>query len=200
MRGKYGCINDSLCEREQSWPKRSIFNARNPHTLSLNATLSMTSKNDIRIENLKECLFEDPFLSRSKFFKFRRSRKDSWFTNYDQYFCCECEYMKCTHFDDATNLKQSSRNYYAATCPICMFKISSCCYRTSDVCCVKGMRKRLQFSSMDEADAFVQNCYHFNYERSYLNLCIKGNLFENACRHVIRYFYLIDRTEDFVTQ
>ena len=51
---------------------------------------------------------------------------------------------------------------------------------------------------MDEADAFVQNCYHFNYERSYLNLCIKGNLFENALRQ--RYFNLIDRTEDFTTQ
>ena len=108
--------------------------------------------------------------------------------------------MKCTHFNDATDLKQSCRNYYSTTCPICMFKISGCCYRTSGVCCVKGMRKRLQLSSMDEADAFVQNCYHFNYERSYLNLCIEGNLFENAFRHTIRYFNLIDRTKDFMTQ
>ena len=47
VRGKYGCIDNSLCEREQSWPKRSIFNARNPYMQPLNVTLSMTCKDDI---------------------------------------------------------------------------------------------------------------------------------------------------------
>ena len=116
MRGKYGCNDGSLSEKGTVLAKQVNIQCKKPRTPSLNATLSMTCKDDIRIENLKECLFEDPFLSRSKFFEFRRNRKDSWFTNYDQHFCCECEYIRCTHFDDATDLKRSSRNYYAATC------------------------------------------------------------------------------------
>ena len=53
---------------------------------------------------------------------------------------------------------------------------------------------------MDEADGLIRNSYHFNYERSYLNLCMEGNLFENAQRHTIRYFNLINHREDFTTQ
>ena len=142
---KYGCDDDSLCEREQSWPKSFIFNTKNLYTQPLNVTLSMTCKDDIKAENLKECLFEDPFLSRSKFFEIRKGGKDSFFTNYDQYFCCKCEYVKCDHFNDATNLSQSSRDYYSDTCPVCVFKLSRPCYRTSDACCIKGMKKDLDF-------------------------------------------------------
>ena len=200
MHGKYGCNDDSLCEREQSWQKRLIFNARNPFTQPLNVTLSMMCKDDIRVENLKECLFKDLFLLRSKFFEIRRGGKGSFFTNYNQYFCCECDYVKCNHFDDVNHLSQSSRDYYSDMCPVCVFKLNRPCYRTSDACCIKGMKKRLRCSSLDEADALIRNCYHFNYKRSYLNLCMEGNLFENAHRHVIKYFNLINCTEDFMTQ
>ena len=120
MHRKYGCSDDSFCEREQSWPKRSIFNARNPYTQPLNATLSMTCKDDIKVENLKECLFEDLFLSRLKFFKIQKGGKDPLFTNYNQYFCCECEYMKCDNFDDAANLSQSSRLLFRHMSSLCV--------------------------------------------------------------------------------
>ena len=86
---KYSCNDDSLREREQSWPKRLIFNARNLYTRYLNVTISMMCKDDIKVENLKECLFGDLFLSKSKFFEIRKGGKDSFFTDYDQYFCCE---------------------------------------------------------------------------------------------------------------
>ena len=115
---------------------------------SIHATFECNIKYDVQsgiLKNLKEYLFEDPFLSRSKFFEIRKGGKDSFFTNYDQYFCCECEYVKCDHFDNATNLSQSSRDYYSDTCPACVFKLSRPCYRTSDACCIKGMKKDLDF-------------------------------------------------------
>ena len=37
-----------------------------------------------------------------------------------------------------------------------------------------SMRSFFVILSLDEADGLIRNCYHFNYERSYLNLCMEG--------------------------
>ena len=67
MRGKNGANDNRLKMEKQSWPNRSVFNARNPDTLPLNSTLTLTCE-DTDAEGLKECLFKDPFESRHKFF------------------------------------------------------------------------------------------------------------------------------------
>ena len=123
MRGKNGSNDDCLKKRKQSWPLRSIFDARDPTTPKLNCTLSLTCS-DQDVEILKKCLFKDPFESRKEFIHLRENGRNGFsHLNEDEYFCCECEYIKCTHFDDEKSLGTSSRCYLALTCPICVFKI-----------------------------------------------------------------------------
>ena len=107
MRGRNSANDNYLRMEKQSWPKRCVFNARDTDTLPLNPTLSLSCEN-AKVETLKECLFKDPFKSRSRFLNIRKGGKDGYPTNDDEYFCCEGEYIKCDHFDDATYLTESS--------------------------------------------------------------------------------------------
>ena len=145
MRGKNGANDDYLRMKKQSWPKRSVFNACDTDTLPLNPTLSLSCGNT-EVEALKECLFKDPFKSRSRFLNIRDGGKDGYHTtNDDEYFCCECEYVKCDHFNDATHLKESSRLYLSAMCPVCVFKIGKSCNRSDGDCCIKKWKGETNF-------------------------------------------------------
>ena len=93
-----------------------------------------------------------------------------------------------------------TRQYLSFTRAVCVFKIGKECGRSEDSCCIKRMTNRVKFDEPAEAFAFVTNCYHFLYERNCLDFCTKGNIFENAQRHCIRYFNFINRTNDFTAQ
>ena len=199
MRGKNGCNDDCLRNEKQSWPLRSVFNARDPTTPKLNPTLSLTCNDYDDVEILKKYPFKDPFKSRTEFPSLcERGRKGFDYPNEDNFFCCECEYVKCNHFDEDFSLGASSKCCLSLTCLICVFKIAKLCNRQfSGKCCIWGMKKDHIFINVEEALAFCLNCYHFSYERSYLDFCIEGNIFENALRHGIRYVNLINHGDDF---
>ena len=201
MRGENGCNDDCLRNEKQSWPLRSIFNARDPTTIELNPTLSLTCNDYDDVEIFKKCLFKDPFESRTEFLSLReRGRKGLFHPNEDDYFCCECEYIKCNHFDDDFSLDASSKRYLLLICLICIFKIVKSCNRLlSGDCSIWGMKKCHIFKNVEGASAFCLNCYHFLYERSYLDFCIEGNIFKNALCPGIRYFNLINRGDNFTS-
>ena len=187
LRGRNGANDDSLRNNLQSWPEHSVFEARDFTTPELNPTLSLTSRM-IEIEKLKQCLFMDSFKSRSKFMILCENGRSAFTTNEDEYFCCGCEYdAKCAHFNNS-NLTESTLTYLTSTCPICVFMITKSCGKNEDDCCIKRMEDRDGFVNLQEAVDFSTNCYHFLYERHYINFCIEGNLFENGMRHIIRYF------------
>ena len=52
-------------------------------------------------------------------------------------------------------------------------------------CCIKRMEKGGKLIDVNDALQFSQNCYHFSYESEYIDLCIEGNIYENAQRHAI---------------
>ena len=54
MRGKNGCNDDCLRNEKQSWPLRSIFNARDPKTPEVNPTLSLMCNDYDDVEILKK--------------------------------------------------------------------------------------------------------------------------------------------------
>ena len=56
------------------------------------------------------------------------------------------------------------------------------------------------FMNVSKAVSFENNCFHFQYEHAYVELCMEGNVFENSRRHIIRYFSDIDRAESFTSQ
>ena len=176
MPGKNEANDDYLRTEKQSWPKRSVFNACDTDTLPLNPTWSLSCGNT-EVEALKECLFKDPFESRSRFLNICYGGKDGYHMNDDGYFCCECECVKCNHFNNATHLKKSSRLYLSSMCPICIFKIGKSCNRSDGDCCIKRIEGRDEFFDISDAVRFFQTCYHFSYDREYLDLCIKGNIF-----------------------
>ena len=77
-----------------------MFEAGDFTTPELNPTLSLTSRR-VEIEKLKQCLFMDPFESRSKFMILHENGRSAFMTNEDEYFCCGCEHdAKCTHFNN----------------------------------------------------------------------------------------------------
>ena len=86
MRGRNGTNNDSLRNNLQFWPECSVFEARDFTTPELNTTLSLTSRM-VEIEKLKQCLFMDPFESRSKFVILCENGRSALMTNEDEYFC-----------------------------------------------------------------------------------------------------------------
>ena len=57
-----------------------------------------------------------------------------------------------------------------------------------------------KFSSLLEAEAFTCGCHHVKYEKSFIDFCIEGNIYENSRRHSLRYFLNIDRPEPLTTQ
>ena len=56
------------------------------------------------------------------------------------------------------------------------------------------------FNMVNEAVSFENNCFHFQYERAYVKLCMEGNLFETAHRHIVRYFSNTDIPKPFMSQ
>ena len=146
MRGRNGVKDDSLRNNLQSWPEHSVFETRDFMMPELNPALSFTSRT-VQIEKLKQCLFMDPFESRSKFVILRQ---DGQLANEDEHFCCECEYdAKCTPFDNNNgNLTESTLTYLTSICPVCVFKITKSCGKNKDDCCLKRMEKRDGFVNL----------------------------------------------------
>ena len=142
------------------------FDARDPTTPELNPTLSLTCNEYDDIEILKKCLFKDPFESGTEFLSLcERGRKGFCHPNEDNFFCHECEYVKCNHFDEDFSLNALSKRYLSLTCPICVFKIAKSCSRLfSGDCCIWGMKKYEIFKNVEGALAFCLNCYRFSYE------------------------------------
>ena len=54
------------------------------------------------------------------------------------------------------------------------------------------------FTNVSKAVSFENNC--FQYECAYVELCMEGNVFENSCHHVIRYFSDIVGAKSFTSQ
>ena len=157
MRGRNGGNDDSLRNKLQSWPERSVFKARDFTTPELNPTLSLTSRT-VEIEKLKQCLFMDLFESQSKFMILHENDRSAFMTNEDEYFCCGCEYdANCTYFNNG-NLTELNLTYLTSTCPICMFKITKSCGKNEDDCCIKRRENRDGFVNLQEAVDFSTNC------------------------------------------
>ena len=96
MCGKQGANHDSSREQCQSWPSRSIFNGRNPNTSPLNTTLSQTCKFNSgyggdteheMVEQLKEVLFKDMFLSRKKYLTLRTMGRHNFYASIEEWDC-----------------------------------------------------------------------------------------------------------------
>ena len=47
---------------------------------------------------------------------------------------------------------------------------------------------------------FATDCFHFKYKCAYIELCLEGNVYENARRHAMRYFSSIGTPESFTFQ
>ena len=139
MRSKKGCNDDNLKFSKQSWPLQSIFEPRDPTTPTLNSTLSLTCDNQ-DVEMLKECLFKDPFDLCQEFIRLRiNSRANFYQPSADYYFCCECDYIECHHFDNEA-MSPESGCYLALTCPVCVFRVGKTCNRCySSGCCLENM-------------------------------------------------------------
>ena len=65
--------------------------------------------------------------------------------------------------------------------------IGSCCNQFWN-CCIVRMRLGKAFTSITQAVVMSSNCYHFIYERSFIDFCIEGNIYENSRCHSLRYF------------
>ena len=169
--------------------------------------MSLTCDNQ-DVEMLKECLFKDPFDLHQEFIWLHINGPANFYQpSADNYFCCECDYIECHHFDNEA-LSPESRHYLALTCPVCVFRVGKTCNRCySCGCCLENMIRcgllfeaRVLFENVHQAAKYVLNCYHFHYEWSYIDFCVKGNMYENSLRHVTWYFNMINRREDFSNQ
>ena len=203
MRGKYMCDKES----DKGWPCSSVFNVQLQNTIPLNTTLTLTSTNisydRTGIECLKKLLFKDCHEARSEFLQLRikgkpsnigKKRKTfSWFT------CCSCWYKRCPHYEDIPYLSHKSLEYYKAVCPMCVMTIGLCCNQFWN-CCIVHMRLGKAFTSITQAVVMSSNCYHFIYERSFIDFCIEGNIYENSRRHSLCYFLNIDRPDPLTSQ
>ena len=174
-----------------SWPCSSVFHVRSHESVPLNNSLSLTASNAsfdrTGIEFLKNLLFKDCHDAREEFFKLRikgklsnigKQRKSSS----SSFKCCSCWYKTCTHYDDIPFLSRKSLQYYKVVCPLCVMTIGMSCNQFWN-CCMVHMRLGKAFISIAQAVTISSNCYHFIYERSYIDFCIEGNIYENARRH-----------------
>ena len=118
--------------------------------------------------------------------------------NASGYLCCDCEYEKCIHFEDEVVMNDEVKQYLSVTCAIYILRIGQKCKRED--CHIRAMMKRKRFLKPSDALGFMTQCYHFAYERSYLDFCLEGNIFENALRHLIRYFNFINCQNDTMAQ
>ena len=104
----------------------------------------------------------------------KKQKTFSWFT------CCSCWYKRCPHYEDILYLlHKKSLEYYKAVCPMCVMTISSCCNQFWNFCIV-CMRLGKAFTLITQAVVMSSNCYHFIYERSFIDFCIEGNIYENS--------------------
>ena len=196
MSGDKGVINNSVNIQDEAtiWQCMSIFHARSPTTLKFNPTLSQT------VHVLKQVLFRNCRESRLNFFQLCCSGialcKSDDVTSYP---CCECCYKQCNHYDDVFYISPEGRQYYKDMCPMCIFKVERKCNRFWN-CCIQCMKTQKFFNSVVEAVSFEDGCFHFQYECAYVKLCMEGNVYENARRHVMRYFFYIDKAEWFMSQ
>ena len=202
MRGGNCVVDDPDCK----WPCTSIFHTRDPKSIKLNSTLSQTVHgvpDEVVAGQLKEILFKTCRDSQSEFFELRckvchtKQRKQD--SSLGRHSCCECSYIKCCHYEDVLYISREARQYYQAVCPKCVMKIGSSCHRFWK-CYILTMKLRKEFKTITQAYDFVSNCFHFKYERAYIELCMEGNVYENSCCHAMRYFLNIDRSESLTSQ
>ena len=62
------------------------------------------------------------------------------------------------------------------------------------------MQHQKAFATIQQAVSFASECFHFKYECAYIELCVEGNVYENAHHHMMRYFANIDVPEPFTSQ
>ena len=82
---------------------------------------------------------------------------------------------------------------------MCVMTIGSCRNQFWN-CCIVPMRLGKAFTSITQAVVMSSNCYHFIYERSFIDFCKEGNIYENSRHHSLRYFLNIDRPEPLTSQ
>ena len=69
-----------------------------------------------------------------------------------------------------------------------------------ELCGIVRLHFGKKFSSLCEAEAFACGCHHVKYEKSFIDFCIEGSVYENSQRHSLRYFLNIDCPEPLTTQ
>ena len=148
------------------------------------------------MELLKITLFKDCRNSRSEFFEIRCKESHN---EPIMYSCCECRYSECHHYDNMSYIAKESKQYYKDMCPSCVLKVDKPCNRFWN-CCITRMQHQKAFATIQQAASFASECFYFKYKCAYIELCVEGNVYENACRHMMRYFANIDMPEPFTSQ
>ena len=185
MRGRYKLCTTNDEPDDEGWHS-SIFHTRSKNAIPLNASLSKTASNatynQTKVENLKSMLFKDCCDSRTEFInlhtngclfgvgeKRKRGQRDS----------CSCWYKQCNHYGDIKGLSKKSLTYYRAICPMCVMTVSPLCSQFWN-CCIVRLRFGKKFSSLCEAEAFACGYHHVKYEKSFIDFCVEGNIYENS--------------------
>ena len=138
-------------------------------------------------------LFEDGFECRTKIVEATRDR------NSKNNHCCECKYADdCAHYEDVTN--QDTKAYLKLTCAHCALYIDRVCGNDGDKCCIRKMENGEWCTKVTDAWNFAKSCRHFKFEKTFIDFVLEGNPFENAHRHMERYFEYIDKRQDLSTQ
>ena len=203
MRGKCGANDNKETSSYRAWPTNSIFNYRSESSLvPLNDTLSLTvvskSTKDTpcliaAVNGIKRMLFKDGFECCTKIIEATRDR------NSKNNHCCECKYADdCAHYEDVTN--QDTKAYLKLTCAHCALYIDRVCGNDGDKCCIRKMENGEWCTKVTDAWNFAKSCRHFKFEKTFIDFVLEGNPFENAHRHMERYFEYIDKHQDLSTQ
>ena len=207
MRGRYKlCTTNDEPTNQEGWPYSSIFHTRSENAIPLNASLSKTASNatydQTKVENLKSLLFKDCHDSWTEFIDLCMNGRPSGVgekRRRAQCDCCSCWYKQCNHYGDIKGLSKKSLAYYRAVCPMCVMTVSPSCSRFWD-CCIVRLHFGKKFSSLLEAEAFACGCHHVKYEKSFIDFCAEGNIYENSRQHSLRYFLNIDHPEPLTSQ
>ena len=187
MRGRYKLCTTNDEPNDEGWPYSSIFHTRSENAIPLNASLSKTVSNatydQTKVENLKSMLFKDCCDSWTEFINLHMNgrlsgvgekRKQGQCND-----CCSCWYKQCNHYGDIKGLSKESLAFYRAVCPMCVMTVSPSCSQFWNFCIVR-LRFGKKFSSLCEAEAFACGCHHVKYEKSFIDFCIEGNIYENS--------------------
>ena len=179
-----------------------MFGKCNTLNASLSKTVSNATYDQTKVQNLKSLLFKDCHDSWTEFInlrtngclsgvgeKRRRGQRD----------CCSCWYKQCNHYGDIKGLSKESLAYYRAIWPMCVMTVSPLCSQFWD-CCIVRLRLGKKFSSLLEAEAFACGCHQVKYEKSFIDFCVEGNIYENSRRHSLHYFLNIDCPEPLTSQ